>query len=122
MKSRLSSTVWTLVFVNGLALLVIIGLAFHAGREAGADKSILDFASLPSGASGAVILSVLLSLAVVSAANAAVRSAISVSSKALWTSGRFIQIQVAGPRRSSLRVEQVMAMLTSGRRQSLTSP
>src|SRR5258708_16062443 len=64
MKSRLSSTVWTLVFVNGLALFVVIGLAFHAGREAGADKSILDFASLPSGASGAVILSVLLSLAV----------------------------------------------------------
>src|SRR5258707_15731333 len=64
MKSRLSSTVWTLVVVNGLALLVVIGLAFHAGREAGGDKSILDFASLPSGASGAVILAVLLSLVV----------------------------------------------------------
>src|SRR6201993_3278099 len=64
MKSRLSSTIWTLVFVNGLALFVVIGLAFHAGREAGADKSIVDFASLPSSASGAVILSVLLSLAV----------------------------------------------------------
>src|SRR5258707_4416729 len=64
MKSRLSSTVWTLVVVNGLALLVVIGLAFHAGREAGGDKSILDFASLPSGASGAMILAVLLSLVV----------------------------------------------------------
>src|SRR2546429_6790500 len=62
MKSRLSSTVWTLVFVNGLALLVIIGLAFHAGREAG-EKSLLDFASLPSSASGGVILAVLLALA-----------------------------------------------------------
>src|SRR5260370_21124937 len=64
MKSRLSSTVWTVVVVNGLALFVVIGLAFHAGREAGGDKSILDFTSLPSGASGAVILAVLLSLAV----------------------------------------------------------
>src|ERR1700757_2228572 len=64
MKSRLSSTIWTLVFVNGLALFLVIGLAFHAGREAGGDKSILDFASLPSGASGAVILAVLLSLVV----------------------------------------------------------
>src|ERR1700747_1329600 len=64
MKSRLSSTVWTLVIVNGLALFLVIGLAFHAGREAGGDKSILDFASLPSGASGAVILAVPLSLVV----------------------------------------------------------
>jgi len=63
MKSRLSSTVWTLVFVNGLALFVVIGLAFHAGREAG-DKSLLDFTSLPSGASGGVILAALLALAV----------------------------------------------------------
>src|SRR5260370_3997849 len=63
MKSRLSSTVWTLVFVNGLALFVVIGLAFHAGREA-ADKSLLDFTSLPSGASGGVILAALLALAV----------------------------------------------------------
>src|SRR5258708_38125595 len=62
MKSRLSSTVWTLVFVNGLALFVVIGLAFHAGREAG-DKSLLDFTSLPSGASGGVILAALLALA-----------------------------------------------------------
>src|SRR5260370_38521909 len=62
MKSRLSSTVWTLVFVNGLALFVVIGLAFHAGREA-ADKSLLDFTSLPSGASGGGILAALLALA-----------------------------------------------------------
>ena len=54
MKSRLSSTIWTLVFVNGLALFGVLGLAFHAGREA-KDNSIFDFASLPSGASGGVI-------------------------------------------------------------------
>src|SRR5438309_3961146 len=63
MKSRLSSTIWTLVFVNGLALFVIIGLAFHAGRESNGN-SLLDFASLPSGSSGGVIFAVLLSLAV----------------------------------------------------------
>jgi len=63
MKSRLSSTIWTLVFVNGLALLVIIGLAFHAGRESNGN-SLLDFASLPSGSSGGVIFAVLLSFAV----------------------------------------------------------
>ena len=62
MKSRLSSTIWTLVIVNGLALFAILGLAFHAGREAG-DKSMLDFASLPSGSSGLVILAVLLTFA-----------------------------------------------------------
>src|SRR5258708_18267793 len=63
MKSRLSSTVWTLVFVNGLSLFVVIGLAFHAGREAG-EKALLDFTSLSSGASGGVILAALLALAV----------------------------------------------------------
>src|SRR5437870_2807968 len=63
MKSRLSSTIWTLVFVNGLALFGIIGLSFHAGRESNGN-SLLDFTSLPSGSSGGVILAVLLSLAV----------------------------------------------------------
>lgn len=63
MKSRLSSTIWTLVFVNGLALFGVLGLAFHAGREA-KDSSLFDFASLPSGASGGVIFAVLLSLSV----------------------------------------------------------
>ena len=54
MKSRLSSTIWTLVFVNGLALFIVLGLAFHAGRESGG-ASLFDFGSLPSGASGAVL-------------------------------------------------------------------
>src|ERR1051326_6939223 len=63
MKSRLSSTIWTLVFVNGLAFFVVVGLAFHAGREA-KDNSLLDFGSLPGSASGGVILAVLLGLGV----------------------------------------------------------
>ncbi len=63
MKSRLSSTIWTLVVFTGLALFGIVGLAFHAGREANGN-SLLDFASLPSGASGGVILAALLALAV----------------------------------------------------------
>ena len=63
MKSRLSSTIWTLVFVNGLALFIVIGLAFHAGREA-KDYSLFDFGSLPSGASSGIFFAVLLSLGV----------------------------------------------------------
>src|SRR5262252_4780595 len=35
MKSRMSSTVWTLVFLNGVAFLVVLGLAFSAGKKAG---------------------------------------------------------------------------------------
>ena len=63
MKSRLCSTVWTLVILNALALFVVTGLAFHAGREA-KDNSLFDFASLPSAASGSVIFTVLLTFAV----------------------------------------------------------
>ncbi len=63
MKSRLSSTIWTLVFVNGLALFIVLGLAYHAGRESGG-ASLFDFGSLPSGASGAVMGAALLSLGV----------------------------------------------------------
>jgi len=39
MKSRLSSTIWTLVFVNGLALFIVLGLAYHA---AGVAASLFD--------------------------------------------------------------------------------
>jgi twitching motility protein PilJ len=63
MKSRLSSTIWTLVFVNGLAFFIVIGLAFHAGREANGN-SLFDFASLPSGSSGAAVGAFILALAV----------------------------------------------------------
>src|SRR5262245_10072650 len=63
MKSRLSSTIWMLAFGAGAAMLFIIGIAFHAGREAG-NVSLLDFGSLPSGATGAVLGAVLLSFGV----------------------------------------------------------
>src|SRR2546430_9868275 len=63
MKSRLSSTIWTLVFVNGLALFIVLGLAYHAGRESGG-VSLFDFGNLPSGASGSVMGAALLALGV----------------------------------------------------------
>ena len=49
MKGRLSSTVWLLAFVVTAALFGAIGLAFHAGRNAG-NSSLADAGSLPSGA------------------------------------------------------------------------
>src|SRR5256884_1207959 len=63
MKSRLSSTIWTLVFVNGLALFIVLGLAYHAGRESGG-VSLFDFGNLPSGASGSVMIAALIALGV----------------------------------------------------------
>src|SRR5690242_20804219 len=62
MKSRLSSTIWTLVLVNGLALLGVLWLAYSAGRQSGG-ASMLDFGALPSAASGSVLFAVLLALA-----------------------------------------------------------
>jgi methyl-accepting chemotaxis protein len=44
MKSRLSSTIWTLVIVNVLALFVVLWLGFSAGKKAG-DSSLLDIGS-----------------------------------------------------------------------------
>ena len=35
MKSRLSSTIWTLIILNGVALFTVLGLAYSAGRQAG---------------------------------------------------------------------------------------
>src|SRR5215472_2151849 len=35
MKSRLSSTIWGLVFMNVGALVLVLGLAFSAGKKAG---------------------------------------------------------------------------------------
>jgi len=52
MKSRLSSTIWTLVVLNGIVLVAVIALAYNAGRQSG-NVSILDFAALPSAAVGA---------------------------------------------------------------------
>jgi methyl-accepting chemotaxis protein len=62
MKSRLSSTIWTLVFANGIVLAAVIGLAYSAGRQSGG-VSILDFAALPSASTGAVLAAVVLALA-----------------------------------------------------------
>src|SRR5258708_17162246 len=61
MKSRLSSTMWTLVLMNGVILFAVLGLAYSAGRQSGG-ASIFEFGSLPSGASGSVMLAVLLAL------------------------------------------------------------
>lgn len=61
MKARLSSTIWMLVLWNGLALFLVLGLAYHAGRVSGG-ASMFDFGSLPSGASGSVLLGALVAL------------------------------------------------------------
>ena len=64
MKSRLSSTIWTLVFANGIVLAAVIGLAYSAGRQSGG-VSILDFAALPSASTGAVLAAVVLALVMI---------------------------------------------------------
>ncbi len=61
MKARLSSTIWMLALWNGLALFLVLGMAYHAGRVSGG-ASMFDFGSLPSGASGAVLLAALVAL------------------------------------------------------------
>jgi methyl-accepting chemotaxis protein len=61
MKSRLSSTIWTLVVFNGIVLAAVIALAYNAGHQAG-NVSILDFAALPSGAVGGAAVAVGLAL------------------------------------------------------------
>jgi methyl-accepting chemotaxis protein len=47
MKSRLSSTIWTLVLFNLGVLFIVLGLGFSAGKKAG-DASFFDFGA-PSG-------------------------------------------------------------------------
>jgi twitching motility protein PilJ len=61
MKSRLSSTIWTLVLANGLMLFVVMWLAYHAGGAAGG-AFMFDFGALPGGASGSVLLALLLAI------------------------------------------------------------
>ncbi len=61
MKSRLSSTIWTLVVLNGIVLAAVIALAYSAGRQSG-NVSILDFAALPSATVGAAAVAVGLAL------------------------------------------------------------
>ena len=63
MKSRLSSTIWTLVVLNGIVLAAVIALAYNAGRQSG-NVSILDFASLPSATAGGAAVAIGLALLV----------------------------------------------------------
>ena len=63
MKSRLSSTIWTLVVLNGIVLAAVIALAYNAGRQSGS-VSLLDFGALPSAAAGAGAVAVGLALLV----------------------------------------------------------
>ncbi|HEY5069184.1 MAG TPA: methyl-accepting chemotaxis protein [Candidatus Acidoferrum sp.] len=63
MKSRLSSTIWTLVVLNGIVLAAVIALAYNAGRQSG-NVSLLDFGALPSAAAGAGAVAVGLALLV----------------------------------------------------------
>src|SRR5258707_4072946 len=59
MKSRLSTTIWTLVLLNGVFSFVVLGLAFSAGKKAG-ETSLFDFGSA---AGGTVLFAIVLSLA-----------------------------------------------------------
>ncbi len=49
MKSRLSSTVWTLVLLNLAALFIVLGLAFSAGKQSNG-ASIFDIGKSEYGA------------------------------------------------------------------------
>lgn len=59
MKSRLSTTIWTLVLLNGVALFAVLGLAYSAGKQSGG-ASLFDFASPGS---GSIIFALVLALA-----------------------------------------------------------
>jgi len=61
MKSRLSSTVWMLVLLNSIVLFAVLGLAYSAGRQS-CGASIFDLGGLPSGASGSVMIALVLVL------------------------------------------------------------
>src|SRR5260370_28677230 len=58
MKSRLSSTIWTLVLLSGVVGFAVLGLAFSAGKKAG-EASLFDFGS-PAG--GSVLIAIVLAL------------------------------------------------------------
>src|SRR6266851_1037556 len=68
MKSRLSSTIWTLVLLNGVVGFMVLGLAFSAGKKAG-EASLFDFGS-PAG--GTVLVAIVLALATAVILNRAV--------------------------------------------------
>src|SRR5512146_2638998 len=46
MKGRLNSTVWTLIAINAVVLLAVLGLAYGAGARSGG-VSLIDFGALP---------------------------------------------------------------------------
>ena len=62
MKSRLSTTIWLLVFWAAIAFFGVLGLAYHAGKESGG-LALTDLGALPSGASGPLLAAVGLALA-----------------------------------------------------------
>jgi len=62
MKSRLSTTIWLLVFWAAIALFGVLGLAYHAGKESGG-LALTDLGSLPSSASGPLMVAIGLALA-----------------------------------------------------------
>ena len=62
MKSRLSTTIWLLVFWAAIALFGVLGLAYHAGKESGG-LALTDLGSLPSSASGPLMAAIGLALA-----------------------------------------------------------
>jgi twitching motility protein PilJ len=62
MKSRLSSTIWTLAILNGFAFFAVLGLAFSAGRQSNG-ASMFDIGAMPSGASGGLIFALVLAIA-----------------------------------------------------------
>ncbi len=46
MKSRISTTIWTLVILNGVALFAVLGLAYSAGRQAAVNSTGFDATGL----------------------------------------------------------------------------
>ena len=101
MKARLSSTIWLLVFGMAVALFGVLGLAYHAGKESGG-LSLGDAPSLPSSASGPLMLAAVLSLG-------AVLWAVFVLSKRVLKPveelSKFSERLVAGDSRARLEVD-----------------
>src|SRR5262249_3644181 len=60
MKSRLSLTIWMLVFLNGVAFLVVLGLVFSAGKKAGDGGFDLSSPGVIGGLLLALVMSVIL--------------------------------------------------------------
>jgi len=61
MKSRLSSTIWLLVFWTSLAFFGVLALAYNAGKNS-AGAGLLDLSSMPGSASEALVGAVALAI------------------------------------------------------------